>query len=112
MTTTLITRSNKGLVYETARQLLAAGHTGYIGARDPERGREAAAKAIEADGRLDFPVNNADIEGHTVKICTAVNQSTLVITRVRLAGLGDETGARLRRCRVTAVAKLAQSGRN
>jgi NAD(P)-dependent dehydrogenase (short-subunit alcohol dehydrogenase family) len=35
MTTTLITGSNKGLSYETARQLVAAGHTVYIGPETP-----------------------------------------------------------------------------
>ncbi|WP_037915027.1 SDR family NAD(P)-dependent oxidoreductase [Actinacidiphila yeochonensis] len=83
MTTTLITGANKGLGFEAARRLLAAGHTVYAGARDAERGRAAAerlgarfvlldvtddasvaaaAKAIEAEGGLDVLVNNAGVE--------------------------------------------------
>ena len=42
MTTTLITGANKGLGYETARQLAGAGHTVYVGARDADLGRQAA----------------------------------------------------------------------
>ena len=44
MTTTLITGANKSLGYETARRLIEAGHTVYVAARDPERGKAAAAR--------------------------------------------------------------------
>jgi NAD(P)-dependent dehydrogenase (short-subunit alcohol dehydrogenase family) len=45
----LVTGANKGIGYETARQLGVAGATVLLGARDPERG-QAAAAALRADG--------------------------------------------------------------
>ncbi|MDD9372149.1 MAG: SDR family NAD(P)-dependent oxidoreductase [Acidimicrobiales bacterium] len=48
-TTVLITGANKGIGYETARQLAALGWTVLVGARDPERGRTAAEK-LGAEG--------------------------------------------------------------
>ena len=102
MTTTLITGADKGLGYETARQLIAAGHAVYLGSRDPERGKRAAdelgaspleidvtddasvaAAARTIDG-LDVLINNAGISGPRLAVAdyTASSMRELYDTNV------------------------------
>jgi NAD(P)-dependent dehydrogenase (short-subunit alcohol dehydrogenase family) len=63
MTVTLITGANKGLGYETARQLVGRGHTVYVGARSSERGQAAAteisAQFVQLDVTDDASVDSA-----------------------------------------------------
>ena len=77
MTVTLITGANKGLGYETARQLIERGHTVYLGARNAERGEAAAAAIGGQFVRLDVTDDSsvdaalraiAEREGHLLSL--------------------------------------------
>lgn len=100
----LVTGANKGIGYETARRLASQGITVLLGARDEQRGKEAAAK-LQAEGldvqflrldvndqsshkaahsfiedkfgKLDILVNNAAVALETNQIPSEVDMQTL-----------------------------------
>ena len=75
--TALVTGANKGIGFETARQLARRGFTVWLGSRDQERG-ESAAKDLADDGDVRFvSLDVADAES----------------VGAAAARIGDETGA-------------------
>ena len=84
MTNILITGGNKGLGYETARRLIADGHQVYLGARDPERGKRAAAELdahfVELDVADDASVATAaaDLAGQIGQLDVLINNAGIV----------------------------------
>jgi NAD(P)-dependent dehydrogenase (short-subunit alcohol dehydrogenase family) len=59
----LVTGANKGIGYETTRRLAGQGMTVLLGARDEQRGKEAAAK-LQAEG-LDVQFLRLDVNDQT-----------------------------------------------
>ncbi|WP_393074407.1 SDR family NAD(P)-dependent oxidoreductase [Streptomyces sp. LN704] len=115
MTTTFITGANKGLGHETARRLVALGHTVIMGARDPERGRAAAtalgARFVRIDvtddasvaaaaadvaaheGVIDVLVNNAGVHGPHGDPGDLTGPDALGVFDVNLVGVVRTTSA-------------------
>ncbi|MGW4243117.1 SDR family NAD(P)-dependent oxidoreductase [Nocardia sp. NPDC004722] len=104
MSRILITGANKGIGFETARRLLQAGHTVYLGSRDAERGEkaaaelgakaiqidieddasvEAAAQRIRAEGGLDVLINNAGIQAEMSADATVIGAADLTADIMR-----------------------------
>ena len=115
MTITVITGANKGLGRETARRLIELGHTVVVGARDPERGAEAAAalgarfvpidvtddasvaaaakNVAEHEGRVDVLINNAGITGPQRDAIDLTSADALSVFDVNLLGVIRATAA-------------------
>jgi NAD(P)-dependent dehydrogenase (short-subunit alcohol dehydrogenase family) len=81
MTITFITGANRSLGHETARRLIDAGHTVLIGARDVQRGREAAdalgARFVQIDVTDDASVEAAvaDVAAHEGAVDVLINNA-------------------------------------
>jgi NAD(P)-dependent dehydrogenase (short-subunit alcohol dehydrogenase family) len=69
MTITLITGANKGLGFETARRLIDLGHTVLAGARDSQRGTEAARELGATFIHID-PTDDGSVDAAAVRVAT------------------------------------------
>jgi NAD(P)-dependent dehydrogenase (short-subunit alcohol dehydrogenase family) len=90
MTTALITGANRGLGYETARQLAERGWTVLLGARDPERGRTAAEKlAAEGGDVRHVPLDVTDdhsVASAVAEVATTADHLDVLVNNAGIIG--------------------------
>jgi NAD(P)-dependent dehydrogenase (short-subunit alcohol dehydrogenase family) len=91
MTVTLITGANKGLGYETARRLLAHGHTVYVGARNADLGEAAASELGSQFVQLDV-TDDASVEAALGVIAEREGRLDVLVNNAGISATGDVTG--------------------
>jgi NAD(P)-dependent dehydrogenase (short-subunit alcohol dehydrogenase family) len=91
MTVTLITGANKGLGYETARQLIGRGHSVYLGARSQERGEEAAAALGGRFVQLDV-TDDSSVEAALDLVAAREGHLDVLVNNAGISAVGDVTG--------------------
>jgi NAD(P)-dependent dehydrogenase (short-subunit alcohol dehydrogenase family) len=91
MTVTLITGANKGLGYETARQLIERGHTVYLGARNLERGEAAASELGGQFVQLEV-TDDASVEAALGVIAEREGHLDVLVNNAGISTTGDVTG--------------------
>ncbi|MCZ2829148.1 SDR family NAD(P)-dependent oxidoreductase [Modestobacter sp. VKM Ac-2986] len=102
MTVTLITGANKGIGYETARQLLELGHTVYVGARDAERGAKAAAELGARFVQLDV-TDDASVARALAEVDAAEGRLDLLVHNAGVLETGLDAAAAVRSFDVNAI---------
>jgi NAD(P)-dependent dehydrogenase (short-subunit alcohol dehydrogenase family) len=91
MTVTLITGANKGLGYETARQLVSHGHVVYIGARNAELGQIAAAELSCQSVQLDV-TDDESVEAALAVIASREGHLDVLVNNAGISTTADVTG--------------------
>ena len=90
--TALVTGANKGIGFETARQLAQLGFTVWLGSRDPERG-DAAVKELAGEGDVRFvslDVTDADsIKAAAARIDEETGALDVLVNNAGIAVLED-----------------------
>ncbi|HVT41796.1 MAG TPA: SDR family NAD(P)-dependent oxidoreductase [Acidimicrobiales bacterium] len=87
MTVTLISGANKGLGFETAKQLVERGHTVYLGSRDADRGEAAAAEVGGRFVQLDV-TDDASVEAALGTIATAEGGLDVLVNNAGISTTG------------------------
>jgi NAD(P)-dependent dehydrogenase (short-subunit alcohol dehydrogenase family) len=84
---TLITGANRGLGYETARRLIGLGHTVLAGARDRQRGAEAARELGTAFIHID-PTDDGSVEAAAARVRSEYGHLDVLINNAGLRHRG------------------------
>jgi NAD(P)-dependent dehydrogenase (short-subunit alcohol dehydrogenase family) len=91
MTVTLITGANKGLGYETARQLVERGHTVYLGARNADRGAAAASQLGGKFVQLEV-TDDVSVEAALGVIAEREEKLDVLVNNAGISSTADVTG--------------------
>ncbi|MDI5962161.1 SDR family NAD(P)-dependent oxidoreductase [Streptomyces sp. SL13] len=96
MTITLITGANKGLGRETARRLVAAGHTVYVGARSEDNARRTAEELGARPLLIDI-TDDASVRAAADRLAAEHDTLDVLVNNAGIAGprtgVGESTGA-------------------
>jgi NAD(P)-dependent dehydrogenase (short-subunit alcohol dehydrogenase family) len=110
-----ITGANKGLGFEAARRLTELGRTVVIGARDPERGRQAAGKLgvrfVPIDVTVDASVVSAvaDIEAHEGHVDVLINNAGIIGSHAPAEELTGDAAASVYETNVVGIVRVTNA---